>query len=119
MPLTDGQMQGYFEKIVSERDKLVLQVLKGEIPVDVASSYLANIDKLSPLTPVLKYTNDELVGVIEQGAYHVSFKILGENCQILNQVVEQSLDVVEFPYVGVPWGEVNYNGLFLILIGRR
>ena len=118
MPLTNAQMQAYFEKVIAERDKLTLQILKGQIPVDVASSYLADISKLSPLKPSLKYTNTEPNGIVEIGAFHVSFKILDENCQILNQVVEQSLDIIEFPYVGVPWGEINYNGLFLILIGR-
>lgn len=118
MSLTEEQDSTFYQKVSTERDILALQVINNKIPVDVATSYLSNIQRFTPLIPTIKYTTSEPEGLIPAGAYHVSFQILATGGTILEQVLGDDLEVVEFPYVGVPWGEITYNGNFLIMIGR-
>jgi hypothetical protein len=118
MTLTPEQEETFYQKISTERDILALQIINSKLPVDVATKHLSSIQRFTPLVPIIKYTTSEPEGVIPAGAYHVSFQVLATGGTILGIALNDDLEVVEFPYIGVPWGEITYNGNFLIMIGR-
>lgn len=118
MALTEEQEATFYQKISTERDILALQIINGKIAVDIATKFLSNVQKFTPLIPSIVYSVLATPGVIPTGAYHVSFQVLATGGTILGNALGSNLEVVEFPYVGVPWGEISYAGDFLILIGR-
>lgn len=118
MALTEEQETIFYQKISTERDIIALQIVNGKIAVDIATKFLSNIQKFAPLIPSIVYSVLATPDVIPVGAYHVSFQVLAPGGTILGTALGNELEVVEFPYVGVPWGEISYDGDFLILIGR-
>lgn len=118
MTLSEEQELIFYQKIATKRDDVAMKIVNNEIPVDVACKFLNDIQRFTPLVPMIKYTTEEPEGVIPAGAYHVSFQILATGGTILGIVLDANLEVVEFPYIGVPWGDITYNGNFLIMIGR-
>lgn len=118
MALTDEQQALFFEKVLVERDRIARRIADGSIAVDVATKHLRNIQQFAPLTPKIIYTTSQPEGIIPAGAYHASFKILSLGGKILGEDLRNDLDVVEFPYIGVPWGDIDYDGDFMILTGR-
>ncbi|MEY3223622.1 MAG: hypothetical protein RLZZ203_2478 [Cyanobacteriota bacterium] len=118
MALTEEQEATFYQKVSTERDILALQLVNNKIAVDIATISLSNIQKFTPLAPSIVYSVLATPGVIPAGAYHVSFQILATGGTICGTALGTDLEVVEFPYVGVPWGEISYAGDFLILIGR-
>ena len=120
MALTEEQEIIFYNKIITSRDEVAMQIVNSKIAVDVATKFLSDIQRFTPLVPMLIDTTNPAVpeGVITKGAYYVSFLILNTGGVILGKTLNPNLEFIDFPYVGVPWGDITYNGNFLIMIGR-
>lgn len=117
MPITDEQKDEFYNKILAEWERVYLKVVTGELSPDVASSFLNNTRHFVPLEASIIETTGTPSGTISKGAYHISFNFLGESGIILGKTIT-NMAAFDLPYTGIPWGDVTYNGNFLILVGR-